>query len=62
MTEKKSPAACDVRALKANSNIQSAHHSAPAFQIATAYLVRRFGLAPARARLIAGLHFGEVRS
>jgi len=61
VTEKKNPAACDDRALKANFNIQPAQNSAPAFRIATAYLVRRFGLAPARATLIARLCFGEMR-
>ena len=32
MTEKREPTACDGRLLKANSNIQPAHNSAPAFQ------------------------------
>ena len=32
MIEKRSPAACDGRAVKANSIIQSAQYSAPAFQ------------------------------
>lgn len=32
MVEKKGPSACDAGPLKANSNIQSAHNSAPAFQ------------------------------
>jgi hypothetical protein len=66
LTAKKSPIACDDRALKANSNKMHAPYGAIAFELQTAglqaaHLARRFQLSPHVAAAVASLAFGEAR-
>jgi hypothetical protein len=61
VSEKKIPAACDGRDVKANSKKLHAEYTAGAFKSQTVYLIRHFGLTPIRAATVARLHFPEAR-
>jgi hypothetical protein len=66
VTAKKSPAACDGRALKAETKNLYALYSASAFQSQTlnfqaVHVARRFGLSANMAAIVASLAWGTAR-
>jgi hypothetical protein len=67
MTAKKTPARCESRGLKAESKNTRALYTANAFENAThefqtSRIVRRFGLAPSLAAILAELAFSNGRA
>jgi hypothetical protein len=63
VANKKAPRGCVARGLKAKSTLDSASHSAVAFQSQIHFIARRIGtFDPAMLATLAFLAFGEVRS